>query len=169
MSATDTLLGLLPDVTRANLMLRAFGVAKIPMLGFMGPRIMEINDRFVVIRIPLNWRTRNHLGSMYFGVLAAGADTAGGFLAVQRIHDKKAPVDMVFKDFRADFLRRATGDVDFRCNVGAEIGALVDAAITTDVRHELVVPIVATVPSEDPDTPVARFELTLSMRQRKRK
>jgi acyl-coenzyme A thioesterase PaaI-like protein len=169
MSTTDTLLGLLPAVTRANLLLRAFGAAKIPMLGFVGPRILHIDDRSVVIRIPLNWRTRNHLGSMYFGVLAAGADTAGGFLAVQRIHDKKARVDLVFKDFRAEFLRRATGDVDFRCDVGAEIGALVDAAIASDSRHELVVPIVATVPSEDPDVPVARFELTLSLRQRKRR
>ncbi len=169
MSATDTLLGLLPATTRANLMLRAFGVVKIPLLGFVSPRITHIDNRTVVVRIPLNWRTRNHLGSMYFGVLAAGADTAGGFLAVQRIQDQKARVDLVFKDFRAWFLRRATGDVDFRCDVGAEIGDLVDAAIISGERHEMVVPVLATVPSEDPNTPVARFELTLSLRRREQK
>lgn len=169
MSATDELLALLPAVTRANLVLRAFGALKIPLLGFVSPRITHVDDRTVVVRIPLNWRTRNHLGSMYFGVLAAGADTAGGFLAVQRIQDRKARVDLVFKDFRAEFLRRATGDVDFRCDAGERIGALVDEAIRTGERVETVVPVVATVPSENPDQPVARFELTLSLRRRDRK
>jgi len=164
-AVTDTVLGLLPPLARANLLMRAFGTAKIPMLGFVSPRITRIDDRTVVVRIPLNWRTRNHLHSMYFGVLAAGADTAGGFLAVRRIQASGARVQLVFKEFRAQFLRRATGDVEFRCDEGEAIAALVDAAIATGGRQEMVVPVVATVPSEDPDRPVAQFELTLSLRR----
>ncbi len=36
------------------------------------------------IRIPLGWRTRNHLGSMYFGALATGADLVGGLLVMEK-------------------------------------------------------------------------------------
>ncbi len=165
MAVTDTVLGLLPERARANLLMKAFGVAKIPLLGFVSPRIVRVDDRTVVVRIPLNWRTRNHLHSMYFGVLSAGADTAGGFLAIRRIQASGVKVHLVFKEFRARFLRRATGDVDFRCDAGEAIAALVDAAIATGERQEMVVPVVATVPSEDPDRPVAQFELTLSLRR----
>lgn len=168
MGRKDKLLGLLPDLARANLFLRMFGAAKIPMLGFVSPRVVRLDPRTVIVRIPLNWRTRNHLGSMYFGVLAAGADTAGGFLAVDHIRRSGARIDLVFKDFKAQFLRRATGDVDFRCDFGPQIAALVDAAVTTGERQELVVPVVATVPAEAPDVAVARFELTLSLRRRDR-
>jgi acyl-coenzyme A thioesterase PaaI-like protein len=150
---------------KANLILRVFGATKIPLLGFVGPRIVRLDDMTVIVRIPLNWRTKNHLNSMYFGVLAAGADTAAGYLAVERIRAKGARVDLVFKDFRAEFLRRATGDVEFRCDMGAGIAELVDSAIRTGERRELVIPVVATVPSEDAERPVARFELTLSLKK----
>jgi hypothetical protein len=49
--------------------------------------------------------------------------------------------------------------------MGAGIAELVDSAIRTGERRELVIPVVATVPSEDAERPVARFELTLSLKK----
>ena len=63
---------------KATLMLRAFGLFKIPMILFVGPRVVEMNAERCVLKIPLGYRTRNHLGGMYFGTLATGADCAAG-------------------------------------------------------------------------------------------
>jgi len=166
LNPANAVLGKLSAVSQANLFLRTFGITKIPMLAFVGPKIMSVNEQSVIVRIPFNWRTKNHLGSMYFGVLAAGADTAGAFMAMDAIWRSGRKIDLVFKDFKATFLRRATGDVDFRCTVGDQIGGLVQEAIATGDRHEMTVPVTAVVPSQDPEQLVATFELTLSIKRR---
>ena len=54
---------------------------KIPVLGFVSPKIIELTDTHVKVKIKLNWKNKNHLNSMYFGALAVGADVAAGFHA----------------------------------------------------------------------------------------
>jgi acyl-coenzyme A thioesterase PaaI-like protein len=119
----------------------------------------------MVVRIPLRRRTRNHLGSMYFGVLCAGADCAGGALAMSLIRRQREPISLVFKDFNAEFLKRAEGDVDFCCTQGTEITELVLLAATSGERVERQIEVIATVPALS-NEPVARFKLTLSLKKR---
>ena len=54
------------------------GLFKIPIIGFVRPRLEEINDETVKVKIKLNRKSKNHLNSMYFGALSVGADIAGG-------------------------------------------------------------------------------------------
>ena len=49
---------------KANLALRLFAWRYIPVIGFCAPVIEQMDARALRIRIPLGWRTRNHLGSM---------------------------------------------------------------------------------------------------------
>jgi L-aminopeptidase/D-esterase-like protein len=102
---------------------------------------------------------------MYFGTLCIGADAAGGLMAMRQIEASGRKVSLIFANFRAEFTKRAEGDVDFTCNDGAEIRRLVAAAIATGERQQTAVHVVATVPSISPD-PVAMFELTLSLKLR---
>lgn len=139
---------------------------KIPLLLFTGPRVVEIDEEGCAIEIPLGWRTRNHLGSMYFGVLCVGADVAGGLNAVRLIQGRHKGVSLVFADLRAEFLKRADGDVLFRCRDGRRIAEAVRQASETGERVTLPVEVVATVPSKHGDEPVARFTLGLSLKQR---
>ena len=120
-----------------TLALRKFGLFKIPLLFFISPSVMELTHESVVVKIPLNRRTRNHLGSMYFGVLAAGADCAGGLVAMNLIQKSGKKMSMVFKDFEAHFLKRAEGDVHFTCRDGAAIRAMIEEAKTSGDRHNL--------------------------------
>lgn len=149
---------------RETLALRAFGLAKIPLLLFCMPSVVEASNEVCAVKIPLTWRTRNHLGSMYFGALAIGADCAGGLLAIFDIRKRKIPVSLVFKDFKADFLKRPTGDVVFRCTQGAEIRQWIDQAVSTGERVNGTVHLIATVPEEG-DEPVGRFDLTISFKK----
>ncbi len=156
---------LLSTRTRENLALRWFGLTRIPLLSYVGVRIVEITPARLVARIPLRRRTRNHLGSMYFGALCIGADVAPGAYAMYLIRQQPVPIDMVFKDFRAEFLKRAEGDVDFICTQGREIAELVALAAASDKRVERQVEVIAAVPAIS-DEPVARFKLTLSLKRR---
>lgn len=159
-------LNLISHPMRETLSLRTWALLKIPMLSFVGPRVMELSSQRCVMGIPLNRRTRNHLGSMYFGVLCAGADCAGGLMAMKLIRESGRSVSLIFKDFRAEFLKRPEGDVLFTCEDGAEIAGLVERVIASGEREHLPVQVTATVPSVSGDEAVARFVLTLSLKAR---
>jgi len=151
---------------RETLYIRLFGLLKIPLVAHMRPVVEEMTEERCVIRFPLGRRTRNHLGAMYFGALCIGADCAGGAIAMRRIQASREPVQFVFKDFSARFLKRAEGDVLFTCEDGALIRALVDRAAASGKREEATVKVVATVPEKLGAEPVALFELTISLKRK---
>jgi acyl-coenzyme A thioesterase PaaI-like protein len=156
--------GALPKNLRDTLYLRAFSFLRIPLLFFVSPSVVELSKDHCVVRIPLNRRTKNHLGSMYFGVLCAGADCAGGLIAMQL--SQKEGISMIFKDFHAEFLKRAEGDVHFRCEDGPAVRQLIARVKKSGERENIPVHVVATVPSKLGTDPVARFTLTLSLKKR---
>ncbi len=146
--------------------LRFWTLTKIPLLFFLRPRVVEAGESRTIVRIPLSRRSRNHLGSMYFGALCAGADLAGALTAMRRIDASGRRISLIFKDVQARFFKRAEADVDFCCEDGAAIGDLVRRAVESGEREELPVRIVATVPEKLGSEPVAEFVLTLSIKRR---
>lgn len=156
---------LLPERIRESLWLRLFGLAKIPLLFYVGVSVVELSPQRMVVRIPLKRRNKNHLGSMYFGALCIGADVAPGAYTMYLIRQQPARISMVFKDFQAEFLKRAEGDVHFSCEQGQEIAALVAQAATSDERVERQLDVIAKVPSLS-EEPVAKFKLTISLKRR---
>jgi acyl-coenzyme A thioesterase PaaI-like protein len=156
---------LFKETTRETFSLRWTGLTKIPLLFYVGVSVAEISPERMVVKIPLRRRTKNHLGSMYFGALCIGADCAPGAFAMYLIRQQPARISMVFKDFQAEFLKRAEGDVYFCCSQGKEIAELVAQATASGERVERQVEVIATVPSLS-DEPVAKFKLTLSLKKR---
>ena len=143
-----------------------FGITRIPLIFFCRPRVVQITETGLEVKIKLNRRTRNHLKSMYFGILSVGADVTVGFLAFKYIRASKSRISLIFKDFKADFLKRAEGDVHFICTEGNEIRSLIQQSEETGKRENIPVHVTATVPSKSKD-PVARFVLTLSIKKNK--
>jgi acyl-coenzyme A thioesterase PaaI-like protein len=122
-------------------MLFLLGRLKIPMIGFVRPRIIEMDDQNVVIRIRLRRRTRNHLGSMYFGALAVGADLAGAIHSVHFTGGKG--MSMAFKSMQAEFLKRAEGDVFFESKDGRVIREMIEESRQTGERVNRMVEVSA--------------------------
>ncbi len=143
---------------------RLFGLRKIPLIWFVRPQVLVMDENIIRIRIPFLRRNRNHLGSMYFGVLAVGADLAGGLAAMRQIQRAGRNVTLIFKDMKGEFRKRAEGDTEFTCDEGERIRELVQQAIDSGERVEMPVHISATVPATSPDEPVAQFVLTLSLK-----
>jgi len=149
---------------KATLKIRLLALLKIPLMFFCRPRILNINDDSVTIIIPFTRKTKNHVGSMYFGALSIGADLAGGYLAMHHISKIDKNIQLIFKDFKADFFKRAEGNVHFVCNDGLEIKKLVKEVSISKERGNMPVNITAYVPSKFNDLPVAKFTLTLSIK-----
>ena len=148
-------------------MVRLWALQNVFFLWLASPKIVELTDDRVVIKIPLNWRTRRRdIQAMYLGTLCMGADVAAGLIAFQLVAEKKARVNFIFKDIRGEFLKRAEGDVVFTNVDGPLIQELLRKTLESGEREEATVHVVATVPSKLGDEAVARFELTLSLKRR---
>ncbi|OUW20041.1 MAG: DUF4442 domain-containing protein, partial [bacterium TMED161] len=133
------------------------------LLFYCRPKIILLTNQKVQFKIKLNRRVKNHLGSMYLGALAVGADLASGYFAFHYLQKHKKSISLIFKDFHADFYRRSMDDVVFTCDMGEEIKELIDNSLKTNQRVNLPVLVTATVPSIS-DEVVAKFTLTLSVK-----
>jgi hypothetical protein len=149
---------------RANWLLRWFGLFKVPVIGYCRPQVMHLDERTVSIKIPLQRRTRNHLGSMYFGVLAVGADLAGGALAVFLTDKRKLKTSIAFKAVSGQFFKRPEHDVVFTCNDGRAIATMIAEAEASGERINRSINVVANCPVQFGDEVVASFELILSLK-----
>jgi acyl-coenzyme A thioesterase PaaI-like protein len=157
---------LIPKAVKDTLYVRLFGLIKVPLIFYVSPKVIKMDDDICEIKIPLNRKTKNHLHSMYFGVLCTGADIAGGLVAMNEIEKSKQKIALSFKDFHADFLKRAHGDVHFRCTQSKEIKKFVEEVIASKERMNFPVIIEAVVPSKPEDGVVAKFTLTLSLKMK---
>lgn len=142
-------------------MLLLLGWIKIPLLAFVRPRIVHLDDREVVVRIKLRRRTKNHLNSMYFGALAVGADVAGGIHAFYFAKKYQRSIAFAFKSMDAQFVKRAESDVRFVCQAGLEIEQAVIQSSEQQTRINL--PVTVTAYNES-DEIVAVFTMEISVK-----
>jgi hypothetical protein len=149
--------------------IRFFGATLNPLVAIVSPTVVEMSETRTVLKIPLNYVTRNHLRTMYFGALNIGAELSIAILAFKLTRESKHRIDFLFKDFKAQYLKRAEGDVHFICEQNAEVRAQIEEAEGSDERITRQYRAYAIVPSKDPNEVIAEFELSLSVRRRVKK
>ena len=147
-----------------TLYIRFFGLTKVPMILYCRPTVLNIDPNSVTVKIPLLRRTKNHVGSMYLGALSVGADITSAMLALDVIKNSKNKIIPIFKDFHADYFKRAEGDVHFVCEEGNKIRNMIDKVIKTNQRINEKITVQAYVPDKLDNEVVARFSLTLSLK-----
>ncbi len=107
---------------------------KIPMLGYTGVRLLELNKTTVKVKIKLKRRTKNHLNSMYFGALAVGADVAAGIHAFYFANIYSTKVSFAFKGMNCEFFKRAESDCVFISEDGKKVEEAILLSIKTKER-----------------------------------
>ena len=152
---------------KPTMMVRLWALRNVFLLWLISPKIVELTNDRCVVRVPLNWKTRRRdIHAMYLGTLCMGADVAAGLISFKLVMERKLNVSFIFKDLRAEFLKRADGDVTFTNVDGPMIQDLLRRTMETGERQEATVHVTATVPEKYGDEPVAKFELTLSLKKR---
>lgn len=137
---------------------------KVPLINKVRPKLCFLDDETLVIRVPLTKRTKNHWNSLYFGAFAIGADLAGGVHAYYHAITKKKPSSLIFKSFRAEFLKRANSDVYFICLEGKKISTMIDTAHETQSRITKPITIFAYTLTDEKPQLTALFSLELSVK-----
>ena len=134
------------------------------MIFFARPRIANIDDKESRIILPFKRRNRNHVGSLYIGVLTIGADLCVGLLAMQHIRQINPKIVVIFKDLSCEYLKKAMGPTEFICLQGEEIAELVKNAGETGQRQTQTFQghAVSTVNGEK--VHVMNFAITLSVK-----
>ena len=142
-------------------MLFLLGIFKIPLIGYVRPKLLAVNENSVQVRIRLRKRTKNHLNSMYFGALAVGADIAGGIHVFYYSETEGKKVSFSFKSMKAEFLKRAESHILFESNDGQIIKA---AILKSSESGERVNDIVFVNALNTSNEVVATFEMGVSVK-----
>jgi hypothetical protein len=142
------------------------GFVKIPMIHFVRPKLMSVDQESLTIKIPFRRRTRNHLNSMYFGALAVGADLAAGYHVYCLAEHQNTSISLAFKSTQSQFLKRPESDVFFYSNSGKEIRDQILKALESQERINFFVEVKAqNTQNED----VALFAMEVSIRAKAKK
>lgn len=138
---------------------------KIPVMGYLRPKLLVMNDEMATVRIKLRRRSKNHLNSMYFGALAVGADVAGGIHAFYfaKKYDKK--VSFAFKSMHVSFIKRAETDVIFVCEEGAKIEEIILESLNTQTRINHSVKVRA-LNLQDEEVAIFTMEISVKVYQK---
>ncbi|MCO5114462.1 MAG: DUF4442 domain-containing protein [Bdellovibrionaceae bacterium] len=146
-------------------LVNGIGFLKLPLLAFCFPKVKELSEHKSVIKIRLGYRTKNHIRSMYFGALAIGAELSVAITAVDQIQKSKKRIDFIFKDFKAEFLKRADGHVLFICEEAGGVKQLIAEAAEKEDRLEKEFRGYAVVEGR-PEDKIMTYSLTLSVKKR---
>lgn len=122
------------SLTKMRRLLWLMGIVKIPMIAFVRPKLLRLDEKSSQIKIKLRRRTKNHLKSMYFGSLAVGADVAAGLHAYYFAKQAGVNVSFAFKAIKGEFLQRAMSDVVFESNDGEIVEKAFKEALETKER-----------------------------------
>lgn len=149
------------DIKLIRRRLFLMGLLKIPMIGFVRPKLKSLSDTTSEILVPFRRRSKNHLGSMYFGAMMVGAELSAGVFVLQWMSQNKNKFSFVFSHAEGDFNRRAESDIVFRCEDGSEVLRLFDLSRETGERQATTLHVSAYDSNKDQ---VATFSFTLSVR-----
>ncbi len=149
------------SLRKMRLLLCLMGWLKIPLIGYVKPRIIELNSERCIVKIRNRRRVKNHLKSMYFGALCVGADIAGGLPVFYLSELKNKKPSFAFKGVKAQFHKRLETDAYFHCNEISLINNKIDLAIETQERQNF--PVFVIVKDEKGEV-FAEFEMELSVK-----
>lgn len=116
---------------RSNFKFRIFLFTKLPMGWLAGLRIVQFDSEKCEVGIAFSWWTKNPFRSIYFACLAMAAEMSSGALSYFHVQQSGTSVSMLVTKMEAEFTKKATGKIVFRCHDGMDIQKAITNAIET--------------------------------------
>jgi len=118
-------------MNRTLIKLNAFLFFKLPSAFWCGVRLNEINSNLCSATVRENWINKNPFHSIYFAVLAMGAELTTGALVLNEIQLSKKNISMLVLNSKASFFKKANGTILFTCNNIENISEAIQKTIAT--------------------------------------
>ena len=144
---------------------RLFLLSRLPLVFFTGIRIREITTTNSVVSVKYKWLNQNPFHSLYFAVQAMAAELSTGVLCMGFIYKRNPAVSMLIVNLEAEFLKKATGKILFKCNDGILISQIIEAAIVSGESKRIE--CVSTGYNEQNEI-VALFKVTWSFKSKRK-
>jgi len=130
-----------------NPLLRSLYFLKnIPSLLWWGLSVQRVTVIETEVTIPFNRRTQNPFNSMYFAAQSGASEFSTGILAALHSHGK-GKISMLVTAMSAEYLKKATNKVTFKCTDGLEILEAIEKSISTGQPQMVKAKSVGTMPN----------------------
>ncbi len=106
-----------------------FLLFKLPSAWISGIRVKNISDKQATITAKHRWINQNPFNSMYFAVLAMGAELSTGILVMKKIQDSGYKFSMLVTGTHGEFTKKAKGHIRFICDEGDKIDTQIQQAV----------------------------------------
>jgi hypothetical protein len=111
--------------------LNRFLTLKLPSAFICGVRVKHIDAEKCTVTVKHRWMNQNPFNSMYFAVQAMAAELSTGALVMKYIHESDEKISMLVANNKANFSKKATGIITFKCLDGNKIKEAIQKAIKT--------------------------------------
>ncbi len=110
---------------------RVFLCLKLPMAFIAGLKIKELSFNKAIVTTPFSFWNKNPFKSIYFAVLAMGAELSTGILALMHVNKKNKKISMLVVGMESKFYKKATTKIKFICESGKEISDIINKTLKT--------------------------------------
>ncbi|TNJ45828.1 DUF4442 domain-containing protein [Tamlana fucoidanivorans] len=111
--------------------LNSFMLFKLPAAFICGVRAKELNDSKCEVTVKYRWINQNPFKSMFWAVQGMAAEFSTGALMMLKIQNTGRRMSMLVTSNQASFTKKAIGRINFTCNDGHNIDAVLKHAIET--------------------------------------
>jgi hypothetical protein len=104
---------------------------KLPSAWWCGVRLKELSDHHALASVKHRWINQNPFRSMFWAVQGMAAELATGAIVTHHIRKRGQKVSMLVLNNKAQYNKKATGRIWFRCDEGEALSAALDKALVT--------------------------------------
>lgn len=116
----------------------------LPSAYLAGVRVVALDAESCTTTVKHNWFTKNPFRSMFWAIQGMAAELATGIPMTIAIRDAQKSVSMLVLNNKANFSKKATGRIHFRCHQRKAIAEIVQKAIETKKPQTIWVTSVGT-------------------------
>jgi len=109
--------------------LKLFFLKRMPLGYFAGLKVDQFDDKSATVSLPFNWITKNPFKSVYFGAQAMAAELSTGVIAMDSVLSSKKNISMLVFAMEANFVKKATSRVSFKCEQAQEVKQAIQETI----------------------------------------
>lgn len=111
--------------------INTFNFFKLPAVWWTGIRVKQLDDLQCSATVKHRWINQNPFSSMFWAVQRMAAELTTGALVMNGIRESGKKISMLVLNNKANFSKKATGRITFRCADGNLIKEALDKTIAT--------------------------------------
>ena len=111
--------------------LNTFLMFKLPIAYLSGIRTKYLDDKKCIVKVKHRWINQNPYKSMFWAVQGMAAELTTGAMLTTKIRESRKNISMLVANNNANFTKKATGVITFKCDEGDLIDGAISKAIAT--------------------------------------